>query len=165
LKVGYAHVTDAGWLARMTWLKGHQDFGTAHFNQAVLESILESGGLNRHLAALRPRYRKKMHCLDRALEAAGLRAAGWSWQVPAGGLCMWLRGPESLDTSGSGPLWNAAMQEKVLYVPGALCLCSDGPASFVRLSFGVLDEPDLEKAAGRFARAASRVAAPEPSPS
>jgi len=165
LKVGYAHVTDAGWFDRISWLKGHQDFGTAHFNQAVLEAILSSDGLNRHLAELRPRYRKKMHCLDQALEAAGLRRAGWSWHRPAGGLCMWLRGPAGLDTSGGGPLWNAAMQEKVLYVPGELCLCDDDVTSCLRLSFGVLNESDLQEAARRFSRATSRVAAPESSPS
>lgn len=164
LKVGYAHVTDGGWLERMCWLKGHQDFGTAHFNQAVLETILEHDGLNRHLADLRPRYRAKMHCLDQALESAGLRASDWSWRRPEGGLCLWLCGPEGLDTSGSSPLWHAAMEEKVLYVPGGLCLTGDDATSCVRLSFGVLDEQSLREAAGRFVRAADRVSSRTVSP-
>lgn len=163
LKVGYAHVTDFGWLERMGWSKGNQDFGTANFNQSIFESILGRDGLNHHLAELRPRYRAKMHCVDQALEAAGLRAAGWSWRRPAGGLCMWLRGPEGLDTSVSSPLWEAAMQGKVLYVPGGLCLCDERPTSCVRLSFGVLNEVDLREAAQRFSQAASQVSVREPS--
>jgi 2-aminoadipate transaminase len=156
LKIGFAHATDLSWFERIAWLKGHADFGTTNFNQAILERVLEQGGLDAHLARIRPAYAKKMLRLHRALEAEGLRGLGWTWTPTAGGMTLWLRGPAGLDTSGSGPLWQAALHEGVLYVPGGLCLAEPEDAGCVRLSFGVLDGEALDEAARRFVRAAAR---------
>lgn len=159
LKVGYAHATDARWFDRMCWLKGHQDFGTAHFAQAILEEVIEAGELDRHIAGLCVTYREKMAVLDQALETGGLREAGWSWARPAGGLYLWLRAPEGVDTDGNGPLWQACMREHVLYVPGSLCLAEPADRRFVRLSYGVLAGDALREAGARFCRAAKSLTA------
>jgi DNA-binding transcriptional MocR family regulator len=97
-----------------------------------------------------------MQRLHRALETAGLPALGWSWVPTEGGLTLWLRGPAGLDTAGDGPLWRAALDEGVLYVPGGLCLPEPEDAGCVRLSFGVLDGDALDEAARRFVCAAAR---------
>ena len=155
LKIGYAHATERGWFDRMCWLKGHEDFGSANFPQAILEAVIESGALERHIAGLRATYAAKMHALDAALEAGGLRALGWTWARPEGGLYLWLRAPDGIDTDGEGPFWRACMHERVLYVPGSLCLAAPAERRFVRLSFGVLAGEMLAEAAARFCRAAS----------
>ena len=154
LKIGYAHAGDARLFDRMCWLKGHQDFGTAHFNQAVLEQVIAAGDLDRHIARLRRTYAAKMTALDAALEAGGLRTAGWSWERPGGGLYLWLRAPTGIDTDGEGPFWRACMRERVLYVPGSLCLAAPADHAHVRLSYGVLAGEALVEAAARFCRAA-----------
>jgi 2-aminoadipate transaminase len=159
MKIGYAHATDQAWFDRMCWLKGHQDFGSANFTQAILEGVIESGALDRHIAGLRATYAAKMCALDAALEVGGLRALGWSWTRPAGGLYLWLRAPEGVDTSGDGSFWRACMHEHMLYVPGGLCLPSPVDQRFVRLSFGVLAGEALAEAAARFCRAAKSMAA------
>lgn len=160
LRVGYGHATDAAWFDRLCWLKGHADFGTANFNQALFESVIASGALDAHLARVRPVYGRKMRRLDAALRTAGLPDLGWSWTVPAGGLTFWLRGPAGLDDSDNGPLWRAALDEGVLYVPGGLSLAERRGHATVRLSFGVLDGDLLDEAARRFVRAAARVGTP-----
>ncbi len=156
LKIGFAHASDAELLDRMTWLKGHHDFGSANFNQAILEHVIESGAFEAHLERLRPGYAEKMIHLDRALDAAGLRQLGWEWGAPAGGLYLWLRAPEGVDTSADRDFWNACLEEEVLYVPGDLCIGERDDRRHARLSFGVLDPAALEEAAARFARAAGR---------
>ncbi len=158
LRVGYGHATDDTWFRRIAWLKGHADFGTANFNQAVLERVVAEGLLDAHLGRVRPAYREKARRLESALEAAGLRELGWDWISPRGGLTMWVRGPAGLDTSEGGPLWQAALEEQVLYVPGGLCLAEPLEAGCVRLSFGVLGLEALDEAARRFVRAAARAA-------
>lgn len=158
LRVGFGHATNPAWFDRIAWMKGHADFGTANFNQAILERVLAGGMLDAHLARVRPSYREKARRLETALTAAGLRDLGWDWASPAGGLTMWVRGPAGLDTAGGGPLWRAALDEKVLYVPGGLCLAEALDAGCVRLSFGVLSLDALDEAAHRFARAAARAA-------
>ncbi len=154
LKVGYAHATDARWFDRMCWLKAHQDFGSANFTQAILEQVVHGGELDRHIAMLRRTYAGKMHRLDAALEANGLRDAGWTWARPAGGLYLWLCAPEGVDTDAEGPFWRACLSQRVLYVPGGLCLAAPRDRRHVRLSFGVLAEEALAEAAARFCRAA-----------
>lgn len=156
LKVGYGMCDCPQWLNAMLHVKGHQDFGTSNFAQALLERAWLAGAYERQLATLRAAYSAKRDALDAALRD-GLRPLGWRWQVPAGGLYLWLEGPASLDTGGSGPLWRAALDEGVLYVPGALCHGDAPPTNTVRLSYGVLAPAALVEAGARFVRAARRV--------
>lgn len=158
LKVGGGVCTDPRWLAPMQHLKGHQDFGTANFTQAICEHALQSGEYDAHLQTLRASYAAKMHTLDRALEEAGLRSLGWSWQRPAGALYLWLTGPAHLDTGIDSDFCRAALDAGVLYVPGDLCFGDHPATNLVRLSYGVLSGPALIEAARRFVTAARRFA-------
>ena len=154
LKVGYGYCTNPEWLGRMASLKGHHDFGTANFTQALLEEVLATGAFDRHVAAIRPAYERKMRALDAALAAGGLRDCGWRWEAPAGGLYLWLAGPPALDTGPDSRFCAACIAEGVLYVPGELCFGDAPLRNCVRLSFGVLAEDRLREAGRRFARVA-----------
>lgn len=156
LKVGYGICDDLAWRSAMLHVKGHHDFGTANFAQAVLEHALVSGAFDAQLATLRVAYRAKRDALHSALLAGGLPELGWRWLVPDGGLYLWLEGPAGLDTAGDSAFCGACLDEGVLYVPGALCHGDAAPTNTVRLSFGVLAPAQLEEAAARFCRAARR---------
>lgn len=158
LKVGYGYCTDAEWLARMLYTKGHHDFGSANFNQAILERVLADGGLDRQLDVIRPSYRAKMLALHGSLLAAGLDQLGWRWSEPAGGLYLWLEAPADLDTGIDGEFFQRCISAGVLYVPGALCFGDEVPRNFVRLSYGVLGEPELREAGARFGAVARALA-------
>ncbi len=157
LKVGYGICNHPEWLQRILWLKSHQDFGTANFNQAILEEIVLEGGLDVQTAKLRARYLSKMAALDESLETDGLKDLGWHWTRPLGGLYLWLKAPMGMDTRMDSPFWQACRDEHVLYVPGDLCYHGEAPIDRVRLSFGVLEGDDLVRAAGRFVRAARQI--------
>lgn len=156
LKVGYGICSDEEWLAKMLYVKGHQDFGTANFSQAICERVLADGGFDAQLARIRPRYERKMQVLDGALRSEGLPQLGWSWQVPEGGLYLWLTAPETLETGMESLFCRTCIEGGVLYVPGELCFGDAAPSNQVRLSFGVLEEGDLREAARRFAAVARR---------
>ena len=156
LKVGYATCSDEAWLKKMLHVKGHHDFGTANYNQALLERAIESGRYDQHLLRLRPAYHRKMQALHEALQEAGLPQLGWHWDRPEGGLYLWLEGPVGINTGLEGDFCRACITEGVVYVPGDLCFGDAAPTNRVRLSFGVLDEGKLREAARRFARAARR---------
>lgn len=158
LKIGHGTCTDADWLARILHVKGHHDFGSANFNQAVCEQVLANGGLDEQLAIIRPAYERKMRTLHEALIAEGLRELGWSWAVPAGGLYLWLMGPTGIDTGMTSGFCRACIETGVLYVPGELCFGDNPPRNYARLSFGVLGEKDLAEAARRFVSVAKRFA-------
>jgi 2-aminoadipate transaminase len=158
LKVGFGVCDDDAWLAAMLHVKGHHDFGTANFAQALLEHALLTGAYDAQLAILRGAYRAKRDALHAALVAGGLPSRGWRWRVPEGGLYLWLEGPEGLDTGGDSAFCRACLNEGVLYVPGALCHGDAPPRNTVRLSFGVLSPAALTEAGARFCRAAASVA-------
>ncbi len=156
LKVGWGVCTDAGWLARMLHTKGHHDFGTANFNQAICEQALATGGLDAQLAVSRPAYARKMRALHETLLAAGLPVLGWSWREAEGGLYLWLEAPAALDTGLDSAFCRACVEAGVLYVPGELCFGDEVPKNFIRLSYGVLAEPELAEAGRRFAGVAAK---------
>lgn len=156
LKVGYGICSDEEWLAKMLHVKGHHDFGTANFNQAILERVLTDGGLDRQLDQIRPRYERKMRALHEALTTEGLPGLGWSWQVPEGGLYLWLAAPQDVDTGLDSTFCRACIEGGVFYVPGELCFGDTAPSNRIRLSFGVLSEADLREAGRRFVAVARR---------
>jgi len=158
LKVGYGICTHAAWLGKMLGIKGHQDFGTAHFNQAILEEALESGQYAEHLQRIRPHYGEKAACLQAALESSGLAELGWKWTVPQGGLIFWLRAPEGIDLQMNGAFCQACIENGVLYVPGDLCFADGLPVNCARLSTGALSLDRLKVAVGRFAAVAKQFA-------
>lgn len=156
LKVGFGYCTDSQWLEKMLCVKGHQDFGSAHFNQCVIERLMASGDYDVHLAEVRPHYAAKAARVDSVLRRAGLAEAGWRWLRPEGGLLFWLRGPEGIDTRMDSDFCRACIAQGVLYVPGDLCFPEGGPQHCVRLSFGAIPSDKLEEATSRFAREAVR---------
>ena len=154
LKVGYTCCTDSQLLGKMLNVKGQQDFGTSNFTQAIIETVLEDGRYKQYLRNLRPHYARKMQILNDALEAAGLRQLGWTWDFPDGGFLLWARAPDGFDTRFDTPFYHACLSDGVLYVPGDLCFAEGAPFNFVRLSAGVLSDDRLKEAAKRFVRAA-----------
>jgi 2-aminoadipate transaminase len=158
LKVGYVASHCSEWVEKLARIKGHQDFGSTNFNQAIVEEVLRSGDFGRHLERIRPSYRRKMEALDAGLREAGIEELGWHWQKPEGGLLLWAEAPDDWDTSLEGDFYRMCLEEGVYYVPGDLCFGEGKPRNAVRLSFGVLEEAQLHEAARRFGAAARRYA-------
>ncbi len=154
LKVGYGYCSHAELLERMLGIKGHQDFGSAHFNQAIIEALLRSGDYMKHLVKVQGHYARKARVLESALEGGGLCEIGWEWSQPSGGLVIWLRGPAELDSRMSEAFCQKCISEGVLYVPGDLCFASAASWNCIRLSSGALPEDRLVEGASRFVKVA-----------
>ncbi len=158
LKVGFIVSRDVDCLTTMAKIKGHQDFGSAHFNQAIVESVLDSGEYDAHLASIREHYIDKRDVLVEALVEYGLKDAGWEWDEPLGGLLLWARGPEGTDTRIGSKFHACCVEQEILYVPGDLCFADGEPYNCVRLSFGALERELIPEAARRFCEAARSAA-------
>ncbi len=153
LKVGYAISNSEEWIQKMTYAKGHHDFGSAHFNQALIEQILAK---NLYLGLLKKQqihYLEKSRIMSNAMEASGIRELGWTWQEPRGGLLIWLIDPqERVDTDMGSEFCNACLKAGVLYVPGSLCFANKTPKNAMRLSFGTLTPDKLVTATERLCK-------------
>ena len=140
--------------------KGNVDFGSPHFSQMLMATVLERGLFDEHLERLRAEYRRK---LDATLDAADRWLApvgGIDWVRPSGGLYLWLRLPEPIDTGLDSPLFHRAVDEGVLYVPGECCYPGQGcprHKNLLRLSFGVPSIEEIRRGVERLARAIRHV--------
>lgn len=137
-------------------LKGHLDFGSANFNQMLMAEVLRSGRFERHRDTLRQGYRQKVEVVVQALEERIRPIVEVEYAPPRGGLYVWLRLPETFDTGVDGPLFQKAVEEGVLYVPGEFCYPREGEAvrrCCLRLSFAMPDLERLKEGIERLARA------------
>ncbi|MEZ6137381.1 MAG: PLP-dependent aminotransferase family protein [Pirellulaceae bacterium] len=125
---------------RLLEIKSNMDFGSPHFSQVLLHQALVTGELDRHLPVIRAGYQVKLQSMLDALDTYAADIPGVSWRKPKGGLYVWLTLPDYLDASEQGPLWAAAVESGVLYVPGHYCFPTEGEPvrrNTIRLSFGV----------------------------
>jgi 2-aminoadipate transaminase len=152
LKLGYAICDHAELLGKMANVKGHHDFGSSNYAQAILEKVIQNGAYDEQLEKCRKSYQGKMQALNQVLIKETLPELGWQWPIPEGGMYLWLKGPEHFDTSINSEFFENAVKEGVLYVPGDLCFASVAPKNYMRLSFGVLNQSDLQEAGKRLAR-------------
>ncbi len=140
-------------------LKGHHDFGSPNFNQMVMATILEEGWLEEHVARLRSIYRRKLEATLKAVEGMLRPVVAVEYVPPRGGLYVWLQLPEEWDTGVEGPLFQSAVEEGVVYVPGEYCFPEEGEPPrrcCLRVSFAMPDDVSLEKGMARLARAITR---------
>ncbi len=140
--------------------KGHVDFGSPNLNQLLMATVLRMGLFDSHVKQLQEGYRRK---IDAVLEAADQFLApigGIHWVRPAGGLYVWLRLPEHIDTGLSAALFDRAVDQGVLYVPGECCYPeAPRPAAknMLRLSFGIPSCESIRRGIEALARAISQV--------
>jgi 2-aminoadipate transaminase len=146
--------------------KGNVDFGSPNFNQHLITKVLELGLFEPHLERLRSGYRDKLTAMLAAADAFLGPLDGVSWLPPQGGLYVWLRLPEYIDTGMEGALFAAAVREGVLYVPGEYCYPTLGQPvchNTMRLSFGVQSCEKIREGVEMLGRAIAAVMQKRPS--
>jgi 2-aminoadipate transaminase len=156
LKTGYGVLPEA-LVDPILALKGNHDFGSANFNQQLLEQILSDGSYDAHVSDLIELYRRKCGVFLSALEKYVQPVdPEIHWTRPQGGLFVWMTVPEGLDTSFHGPLFTQCVQEGVIYVPGDHAFAPEPlpvPCNHIRLTFGAPGEPELIEGTRRLGKA------------
>lgn len=140
--------------------KGNIDFGSPNFAQHVMAEVAARGGLEPQVARVCADYRVRLKAMLDACEAHLGRLPGVAWVRPQGGLYVWVVLPEHVDTGPEGRLFAAALEERVLYVPGGYCFPPEGVSPgwhTLRLSFGVQPCERLQQGVAALARAIARV--------
>ncbi|MFD0562044.1 PLP-dependent aminotransferase family protein [Kitasatospora saccharophila] len=136
-----------GWAVLPSWLVGdfreakrYADLGTGAIDQLAFAALLEGGGYDRHLRAVRPRYRARRDALVAGLREhlprAGLRGV-------AAGLHLYAELPPGADES---ELVAAALRRGVRIAPVAPGRLLPGPGA-VALGYAVPAEQRLREAA------------------
>ncbi|HOX02767.1 MAG TPA: PLP-dependent aminotransferase family protein [Candidatus Paceibacterota bacterium] len=153
LRVGFGLLPPSIYPAFRHW-KGHCDFGTATFLQALLRDAIASGRYDRHLPRLQARYAAKARAATSALRACVPPAIRYA--EPQGGMYLWLRLPPSSSTSRRSRIFRDALAQGVLYVPGDLCYADDPsrrrPRHEIRLSYGNATEQEIREGVARLGK-------------
>jgi len=139
--------------------KGNIDFGSPNLCQHLMARVLDGGLYQPHVATVRAGYHEKLNAMLAAASEHLQPLPGVSWLEPAGGLYVWLTLPEDMNAGAGGELFDTAIEEGVLYVPGEHCFSKEGqPAQHhtIRLSFGVQSPAGIEKGIAALARAIAR---------
>jgi 2-aminoadipate transaminase len=128
-------------------IKGNHDFGTANLLQQLLAGALETGLYDRHVAKIEKRYGQKARVMKQAL-AEHFPPNVEIWEA-GGGLYFWARLPKNVSTGVKSRVFQTALKNDVLYVPGELCYAADParkkPDHEMRLSFGSASEKNIRK--------------------
>lgn len=145
LRVGFG-VLPEPLLTPVLHVKSNHDFGTSSLLQHVLARALGGSAYDRHLQALRRRYRRKAGWMTDALRQSFPDTV--HWQEPTGGLYVWAAAPRNVRTGLRSALFEHALNHQVLYVPGRLCYANDphrrAPDHEMRLSFGSASRHEIE---------------------
>jgi 2-aminoadipate transaminase len=118
-------------MQRFVQAKQGADLHTSTFVQYIANDICQRGLLKPHVKQLRETYKERRDTMLDAL--AEFWPEGSSWTHPQGGLFLWARVPEPLDTLEFA---KTAIAEKVAYVPGIHFYPNrDGGHNAMRLNF------------------------------
>ena len=140
-------------------IKGNHDFGTSNLLQQLLARALDSGLYDRHVAKIRKRYGEKARLMKLAF-AEHFPPGVEIWES-GGGLYFWVRLPNNISTGLKSKVFQLALKNDVLYVPGGVCYADDParpkPDHEMRISFGSASENNIREGIKRLGEVLRKV--------
>lgn len=117
------------------------DLHTSTFNQMLAWEMVKDGFMDEHIRLIRRVYGERRDVMLAALER--YFPAGCSWTHPEGGLFLWARVPEWIDTA---ELLKEAVKFRVAYVPGFAFYAEPGRGrNTMRLNFSNAQPAQIEE--------------------
>ena len=149
----------AGWVAargpvrdRIATLKLESDFHSATLIQHIAARWLATGAYDRHVEQSQPFYRERRDALLAALERH--LPGEYQADAPHGGHHVWVTLTRPLDER---TLYTEAARHGVAFTPGGAITAERRTQTSFRLSFSLLDPPELDEGVKRLARAIREV--------
>jgi 2-aminoadipate transaminase len=126
-------------IRRLVQAKQGADLHTGTFVQMVANDICQRGFLRQHIRTIRKVYRQRRDVMIDAMQE--FFPAEVTWTKPMGGLFLWPRAPEKINTRD---LLQKAVAAKVAYVPGfAFYPDEEGGHHSMRLNFSNATEENI----------------------
>jgi len=124
------------------------DLHTPSFNQRMVSEVIKDGFLARHVPTIRALYKQQRDAMLAALERE-MKGLKVEFSRPAGGMFLWVRLPEGIDTVALLP---KAVEHGVAFVPGLPFYAGEGDARTMRLSFVTASIDEINTAIAALAR-------------
>lgn len=133
-------------IPKITVMRESIDLESSILTQEAVYEFCSQGLLDAHLQDFNAANRERRDALMAALrEYLGEIA---SWTQPEGGLFVWLTLPEEIDTWA---LFEHAVEQKVIYIPGAAFAIDGSQRNAMRLNFSNLRPDAIQEAIRRLA--------------
>lgn len=148
MRIGYLVTTRQhhGHLAR---IKQAADVSTPSLNQRAILHLLERGVLNSHLERLNRELKIRRDTAIEALEK--FMPEGTYWQIPQGGLYLWIHLPEYGPTSAE--LFLAAVQQGVAFAIGNIFFPDGDGSYYIRLNYSLQSKQKITEGIRRLSEA------------
>lgn len=132
---------------RLVQAKQGADLHTGTFVQMLAYDIASRGILKRHVEKIREVYRERRDVMLAAMDEHFPKDA--SWTHPQGGLFLWVRCPEWVDTT---KLLERAIEERVAFVPGFAFYPDGRGKNAMRLNFSAMPPEKIKEGIKRLGR-------------
>jgi 2-aminoadipate transaminase len=149
----------AGWVAargpvrdRLAMLKLGDDFHSPTLIQHIAARWLAAGAHDRYVESTLPFYRERRDALVEALERH--LSGEYRADIPSGGHHLWVTLTRPLDERS---LYSEAARHGVAFTPGGAVTAERRSQVSLRLSFSLLEPPELDEGVRRLARAIREV--------
>jgi 2-aminoadipate transaminase len=133
-------VAPAEVIHRLVQAKQGADLHTSTFSQILAWDVARGGFLDTHIKVIRAVYGSRRDAMLKALDAHFPPQV--TWTRPQGGLFLWVTFPEYIDAA---ELLQAAVKEKVAFVPGTAFFADGTGKNTARLNFSYCNEETIEE--------------------
>jgi len=134
-------------ILKLVQAKQGTDLHTSTVSQMVAYEVAAGGFLDQHVKLIRAIYRERRDTMLASLKAHF--PPGVTWTHPQGGLFLWLKFPEHVD---SADVLKAAISQKVAFVPGESFFVDGSGRNTARLNFSNASPERIEEGIARLAR-------------
>ncbi len=125
------------------------DLCTPPFTQKITSRYMKRGLIYDRITKNVELYRIKKDAMLKALETYMPKHAELNWTKPEGGMFLWLRLPEYINTE---EMFYKAIENNVAYVVGSAFYCNDGGHNTMRLNFSYPTLEQIDEGTKRLAR-------------
>ena len=133
---------------KLVQAKQGADLHTNTFSQMVAYEVIRDGFLEEHVREIRDVYRQRRDAMLAAMDEYFPEKV--SWTRPQGGLFLWVKLPEAVD---SQELLEKALQEKVAFVPGTAFYADGRGRDAMRLTFATCSTEKIDQGIRRLGKA------------
>ena len=147
LRLGYI-IAPKDLYPKLLQAKQAADLHTPTFNQRIVSELIQGDFLDTHVPTIRARYKAQCASMNAALKRH-MADLDVKWTHPSGGMFLWARLPEGIDTMALLP---KAVDAGVAYVPGAAFYADTVDPRTVRLSFVTASEAQIDQGVAALAK-------------
>ena len=117
------------------------DVSSSGFLQRAFDEYLRTGYWKKYINKVKEVYNEKYNLITSELDK--LKPYGLAYIPPNGGLSIWVKLPENIDSIG---LYKECNNNNLAIIPGKVFYTNDNiPSNYIRLSFGAIENQEIKE--------------------